>query len=341
MTTLKQAHRELFRRSPDEQFATLEELVSHCREVRSSSSELWHPPGLLMPQVADRSMQLHIGGDGAFGLNHWSFGQMCGLCGVSRETINALSAETASRALQETKPSRSKPLQILVTDELVRAIHGTQYSRLFNVDLLEAVLEAAPNFDPPQKAASGGTGLYCGEQDLFAFLIDPAGWTEISGEAFAPGFFIYNSEVGRRSLGVQTFWFQAVCSNHLVWDPIEVVDFNRRHTGDIVASLTEIRRIVENLSNKRDERKDGFVHAIKKAMQSTVGDSDEATKFLGKNGINRALTKKAVEQIGAAKKPFTIFALVDALTRLTQQVKHVGDRTEADAKVSRLLSLAL
>jgi hypothetical protein len=57
---------------------------------------------------------------------------------------------------------------------------------------------------------------------MFCFLIDPTGWTEIEGEAFAPGFFLWNSEVGRRSLGIQTFWFQAVCRNHIVWDAIQV-----------------------------------------------------------------------------------------------------------------------
>ena len=61
---------------------------------------------------------------------------------------------------------------------------------------------------------NGATGLYCGEQDLFVFLIDPVGWAEIDGEAFAPGFFVWNSEVGKRSVGIQTFWFQQVCANH-------------------------------------------------------------------------------------------------------------------------------
>jgi hypothetical protein len=36
---------------------------------------------------------------------------------------------------------------------------------------------------------------------MFCFLIDPTGWTEINGEAFAPGFFLWNSEVGKRSVG--------------------------------------------------------------------------------------------------------------------------------------------
>ena len=43
-----------------------------------------------------------------------------------------------------------------------------------------------PRFQPPQKARTGGTGLYCGEQDLFAFLIDPTGWAEIVTDGVAP-----------------------------------------------------------------------------------------------------------------------------------------------------------
>ena len=38
--------------------------------------------------------------------------------------------------------------------------------------------EYATDFTPPQVGFNGATGLYCGEQDLFCFLIDPAGWAE-------------------------------------------------------------------------------------------------------------------------------------------------------------------
>lgn len=55
------------------------------------------------------------------------------------------------------------------------------------------------------------TGLYAGEQDMFCFLIDPPGWTEIDGQAFAPGYFVWNSEVGCRSVGIETFSLSAAC----------------------------------------------------------------------------------------------------------------------------------
>ena len=75
--------------------------------------------------------------------------------------------------------------------------------------------EFAVDFQPPPKGFNGATGLYAGEQDMFCFLLDPAGWAEIDGEAFAPGFFVWNSEVGKATVGISTFWFQAICQNHV------------------------------------------------------------------------------------------------------------------------------
>ncbi|ADB14986.1 hypothetical protein Psta_0295 [Pirellula staleyi DSM 6068] len=57
-------------------------------------------------------------------------------------------------------------------------------------------------------------------------------------------------------------------------------------------------------------------------------------------GIPRELAKKALE-IASQQGRFTIFSLVDALTRLSQTVVYAGDRTELDQKIGRLLSLAL
>ncbi|MFM9966126.1 MAG: hypothetical protein ACKV2Q_33510, partial [Planctomycetaceae bacterium] len=101
---------------------------------------------------------------------------------------------------------------------------GVSYTRLWNSELIEMIRDVATDFTPPQIAVNGGTGLYCGEQDMFCFLIDPTGWIDIDGESFAPGFFVWNSEVGRRSLGMQSFWFQRVCQNHIVWDATQVVE---------------------------------------------------------------------------------------------------------------------
>jgi histone H3/H4 len=211
---------------------------------------------------------------------------------------------------------------------------------LLNADLLDAVLDCADGFEPPPKGFNGGTGLYCGEQDMFMFLIDPTGWTEIGGESFAPGFFLWNSEVGRRSLGVETFWFQSVCSNHIVWDAIEVVEFSRKHTANVHDGLVEVRRIIQSLALKRDQRRDAFAKAIRRAMDTTIGeDADEVRAALSKVGISRTLGSQAIE-IARQQGRFTVFSMVDALTRLSRQIVNAGDRTIVDQQAGKLLTLA-
>lgn len=339
MAHLKRAHDELFERTDDERFESLTELRDHCRQEKQFSQDCWQMPQSLEPQATNGNMSVTLGDDGAFLLNDWSFTQLCRVSGISKETVNRLSPETASKALRETLPAADKPIQFLTTGKTIRSLHGVSYTRLWNADLLDVVGEFASDFQPPQKGVNGATGLYCGEQDLFAFLIDPTGWAEIDGEAFAPGFFIWNSEVGRRSLGIQTFWFQAVCANHIVWDAVEVVEFTRKHTANVHDGLNEIRLIIESLIQKRDERRDGFINVIGKAMRETLGsDGDTVVKELLKNGIPRGLAAKAME-IARQQGRFTVFSLVDALTRLTQKSKYIGDRTESDHKVAALLSL--
>jgi hypothetical protein len=270
--------------------------------------------------------------------------------------------------LEETLPKESKPLQLLTTGHnggsLIRSIHGASYTRLYDAEVLSMVREFATDFRPPQEAGvgpgaptvpddappweeppdksqpPGGTGLYRGEQDMFVFLIDPTGWAEIDDQAFAPGFFLWNSEVGKRSVGIQTFWFQAVCQNHIVWDAVEVVDFSRKHTTNVHEAFTEIRKIVERLVTRRDERRDGFARVVRKAMATQIGnDTEAALKVLADKGITRALAKEALE-IAKQNGRFTVFSVVDALTRISGRMKFAGERTEADVKAASLLALA-
>lgn len=341
MATLTRASQQLFERSPDERFESLQDLWQHCQSEKQHSTDLWKPPQALLPQASGGEVTIDPGGGGdTHRLTDWSFSQLCRMAGVHKETINRLSSETASTALRETMPRSEKPVQLLATGKSIRSLHGVSYTRLWNADLLSVVSEFATDFQPPQQGCGGATGLYCGEQDLFAFLIDPAGWAEIEGEAFAPGFFVWNSEVGRRSLGIQTFWFQAVCQNHIVWDATEVVEFTRKHTASVHEGLGEIRRLIERLAQQRDERRDSFVRVVSRAMTERLGrDADEVLKELSSSGIPRGLAKQATE-LAQQSGRLSIFSVVDALTRLTQQVRYAGDRVEIDAKAASLLALA-
>lgn len=339
---LTQASKELFRRTPDERYANLDDLWHHCQELKDRSTDRWHPPAEIRVQAHAGRLDLTLGRGEVEGyrLNDWSFSQLCKLANVSRDTVNKVSAETAGRVFAETLPQGGKPMQVLTADRVVRSVHGASYTRLHNLDLLAIVKEFATDFQPPQAGMNGATGLYCGEQDMFVFLIDPTGWIEIEGEAFAPGLFLWNSEVGRRSIGLQTFFFQAVCQNHILWDCVEVVSFTRKHTANVVESLSEIRRIIARLVEKRDERRDGFARVMKNAFQMRLGDkAEDVAKVLFKHGIPRDLAKRALA-LAEKQGRFTLFSLVDALTRVAGEFDNAGDRLEADEKAGALLALA-
>ena len=339
MSILTRASNELFKRSPDESFPDLKELFRHCQNQKVYAVEKWIAPSEVRPVLDEGLPSMTLGNDGNFALNSWSFGQLCQIAGVSRDTVNKVNPTTAVDILLDTLPSGTKPLQFLTEGDRLRSMHGASYTRLYNADLLGVVNEFAVDFQPPQTAMTGASGLYCGEQDMFIFLIDPLGWTEIDGEAFAPGFFLWNSEVGKRTVGIQTFWFQAVCQNHIVWDAIEVTEFARKHTANVHESLDFIRQHVEQLAKKRDERRDGFVKVIQKAMKEKAGtDHEEVMKLLLKNGLQKSVAKEAME-IAVRSGKLTIFSIVDALTRMAGEIPNAGERTELDMKAASFLDL--
>jgi len=336
---LTKASRELFKRAPDEVFASLTELTTHCVERKAKGRDMWLPPKDIRAVPVMDELVVSAGGGDVFRMTDWSFTQLCGLAKTHKETVNRLTADTAAKVFAETLPGSNKPVQLFSDGERLRSVHGVSYTRLFDADVLAMVAEFAVDFTPPPVGLNGKTGLYAGEQDLFCFLIDPSGWAEIDGEAFAPGFFIWNSEVGKRSVGVQTFWFQAVCRNHIVWDAIDVTEVARKHTGKVGEALGDIRRAVEQLVAKRDARKDGFVAAIKTAMETKLGDdAEEVLKVLSEKGIGKSLAKSAVE-LARTQGRFTVFSVVDALTRLAGEFRNAGDRLQADQQAASLLQL--
>jgi hypothetical protein len=341
---LTHASRQLFTRTADERYQSLADLLRATTDIKSRCVNTAIPRSHLRPFIQASYLSFERSGQAPIRLNDWSFTQLCQLAGASKDTVNRLKPDTAAQVFMDLLSSpdeRPETLQTLVFDNrIVRSLNGSGYRRLWNPDLVAMLMEYATDFTPPQKGFNGATGLYAGEQDMFCFLIDPTGWVEIQGEAFAPGFFVWNSEVGRRSVGIATFWFQSVCSNHIVWDATEITEYTRRHTGDVDTAFTEIRRIIEALVSNRDSRKDAFASVIAKAMKTRYGhDAQDVTEQLVDAGFVKTLAKRAAA-IAEKKGCFSVWAVVDALTQMSREHAFAGSRNEADAKAARLLALA-
>jgi hypothetical protein len=82
------------------------------------------------------------------------------------------------------------------------------------------------------------------------------------------------------------------------------------------------------------------VQVIKKAMHTKLGETnEEVLKLLGQHGIAKTLANEAL-RLAQQQGRFTIFAVVDALTRLAHKHENAGDRAAADLRSASLLSLA-
>ena len=76
MDTLTRASEELFRRSDDETFDSLDSLYSHCQKRREGSREVREYADKIMIEQGRDSIGLGMGGE-TFDLNDWSFSQVC------------------------------------------------------------------------------------------------------------------------------------------------------------------------------------------------------------------------------------------------------------------------
>lgn len=74
-------------------------------------------------------------------------------------------------------------------------------------------------------------------------------------------------------------------------------------------------------------------------MTERLGDdAEQVAKEMFQRGIPRNIAQQALD-VAKQHGRFTIFALVDALTRIAQQVSYAGDRLEIDQKAASLLTL--
>ncbi len=119
-----------------------------------------------------------------------------------------------------------------------------------------------------------------------------------AGRGFAPGFFVWNSEVGSRRVGIHTFWYQHICGNHIVWDCTDVNEFSRKHTSSVRDAIGEIERMIASLVAVKTQRQEQFAAKIRASKRQQLGrDLDEVTKLLRQQNIPLGMIKNATKVV--------------------------------------------
>ncbi|MGG7580428.1 DUF932 domain-containing protein [Rhizobium sp. Nf11,1] len=366
---------EWFSRPDDERYLSLGELYgavrsraerAHARTVESSSIRL--------TASRDNPERLELivpGNQRPVAPTHWSYGQLCTLVGAPATYMRQLPAPLAAINLQHgLLGHRAELVKTLEMDDgraELRAVTGPDYGRIWDHELVSAVMKIAGNgtgdtiwkvpglldwasmtHNPFVDISKDTTTLYASDRDVFLFLVDDTHPIEAgrlpNGEPdlFFRGFYAWNSEVGSKTLGIASFYLRAVCANRNIWGTENFQEISIRHSK--FAAERFVHEAGPALASFANSSPAAFVAGIQAARERIVArDDDDRQSFLRRRGFSKSETGKIIETVLSeeGRPPESVFDFVQGITALARDKNHQDVRLELEGKARRLLESAV
>ena len=365
---------EWFARPDDERYLSLDTLYDAVRSRSERSTTRTFETRTLRVE-ADRSNPERLslvapGSDLPVVPTHWSFGQLCGLVGAPASYLRQLPAPLAGINLQHGLLShRAELIKTLETGDgrtELRAVTGPDYGRIWDHELVEAVMKIAGNgtgdtrwkvpgvldwstmtHNPFVKLSKDTTTLYASDRDVFIFLVDDAHPIQAGRlpngdpDLFFRGFYCWNSEVGSKTLGIASFYLRAVCMNRNIWGAEGLEEISIRHCKFAGTRFAhEAAPALEKFANSSPAP---FLAGIKAARAQIVARNDEDREdFLRKRGFSKLETTKIIAHVldEEGHPARSIFDFVQGITALGRDKPHQDARLELEGKAARLMASA-
>jgi hypothetical protein len=319
---------------------------------------------------AERLALLVPGRDEPVAPTHWSFGQLCSLVGAPSSYLRQLPAPLAGINLQHGLLShRAELVKTLEADDgrvELRAVTGPDYGRIWDHELVAAVMKIAGNgtgdtrwkvpgmldwntmtHNPFVDVTKDTTTLYASDRDVFLFLVDDTHPIEAgrlpdgSPDLYFRGFYCWNSEVGSKTLGIASFYLRAVCMNRNLWGVENFEEITIRHSK--FAAQRFAHEAAPALTSFANSSPAPFIAGIKAARERIVARSDEDREtFLRKRGFSKSEAAKVVETVlhEEGRPPESLFDFVQGITALARGKAHQDARLELEGRAKRLLESA-
>ncbi len=302
---------------------------------------------------------------------HWSFGQLCTLVGAPTSYLRQLPAVLSAVNLQHGLLShRAELVKMLETDNgrvELRAVTGPDYGRIWDHELVAAVMKIAGNgtgdtrwkvpgimdwstmtHNPLVDVTKDTTTLYASDRDVFLFLVDDTNPIEAgklpdgSPDLYFRGFYCWNSEVGSKSLGIASFYLRAVCMNRNLWGVENFEEITIRHSK--FAAQRFAYEAAPALTSFANSSPAPFVAGVKAARAKIVARTDEdRERFLRRGGFSKSETSNIIEIVlrEENRKPESIFDFVQGITALARTKSHQDTRLTLEGKAKRLMERAI
>ncbi|MEJ7933853.1 DUF932 domain-containing protein [Sphingobium sp. AN558] len=362
---------EWFSRPEDERFLSLETLYDHVLRRRDvANTRVVESRAIRVEARTDDISSLRLlapGAEGPVAPTHWSFGQLCSLVGAPAGYLRDLPAALAGINLQHGLiEHRAEHVKLLETHDgrtELRAVTGPDYGRIWDCELVDAVMRFAGNgvgdtrwkvpgildwgsmiYNPYVEVSAETTTLYASDRDVFLFLVDDTHPIEAGRlpngdpDLYFRGFYCWNSEVGSKALGIATFYLRAVCMNRNLWGVENFEEINIRHSK--FAANRFAAQAAPALTHFADSSPQDFVRGISAAKDRIVARKDEDREdFLRRQGFSKADTSRIIATVLAEEghPPASIYDFVQGVTALARSRPNQDARLELEGKARRLL----
>ncbi|NNU49125.1 DUF932 domain-containing protein [Rhizobium sp. WYCCWR 11279] len=365
---------EWFSRPDDERYLSLSEL-HHAVKARADHARARTVESSAIRVEATRDnverLELIVPGDRQpIAPTHWSYGQLCSLVGAPATYMRQLPAPLAAINLQHGLLNHCAELvKTLEMDDgrvELRAVTGPEYGRIWDHELVSAVMKIAGNgtgdtiwkvpglldwssmtHNPFVDITKDTTTLYASDRDVFVFLVDDTHPIEAgrlpNGEPdlFFRGFYAWNSEVGSKTLGIASFYLRAVCANRNIWGSENFEEISIRHSK--FAAERFAHEAAPALTSFANSSPAAFVAGIRAARERIVARNDEDRQtFLRRRGFSKSETGKVIDMVLSEEghPPESVFDFVQGITALARDKTHQDTRLELEGKAKKLLESA-
>ena len=363
---------EWFSRPDDERYLSLTELHVAVRgRAERATARTVETRALRVEASRDNAERLSLivpGQDAPVAPTHWSYGQLCSLVGAPASYMRQLPAPLAGINLQHGLLShRAELVKTLEADDgrvELRAVTGPDYGRIWDYELVEAVMRIAGDgtgdtrwkvpglldwsimtHNPFVEVTKDTTTLYASDRDVFLFLVDDAHPIEAGRlpngdpDLYFRGFYCWNSEVGSKTLGMASFYLRAVCMNRNIWGAEGFEEISIRHSK--FAGHRFAHQAAPALERFATSSSAPFMAGIRAAREAIVARKDEDREtFLRKRGFSRPETEKIIATVleEEGRPPESIFDFVQGITALARDKPHQDARLELEGKAAKLLA---
>lgn len=188
-------------------------------------------------------------------------------------------------------------------------------------------------------------GLYSGDRDSFMLLVQPHGEDGGDGSEFMRAVTLRNSEVGTGSFSLSVALIRAVCGNHILWGYREIMNVNRKHIGNVAASIDLAKSKLGEISGRSIMPE---LEVIQTLRNRTLGDSlDSVADAVYKLRVSPVLTQGLISRaMASAEKwrdvdgdPFSAWGVVNGLTRISQESGFADERLDIDMAAGKLMAV--